>query len=103
MPPVAKYYQLPIRQGQEVVALRKVPKGFEVVANGSSYTASNLVVAMGYFDRPNPYDVPGAELPNVLRYYSEPYAYAGRLNNRIFIENGRLHGKQIVQSVRNHR
>jgi thioredoxin reductase (NADPH) len=74
----ARFYQLPVRQGQEVVALRKVPNGFEVETNGLIYAASHVVLATGYFDHPNPYDVPGADLPKVLRYYSEPYVYAGR-------------------------
>ena len=74
----ATYYQLRVQQGQEVVALRKVPTGFEAVTNGSTYTAPHVVLATGYFDHPNPYDVPGSDLPHVLRYYLEPYAYAGR-------------------------
>jgi thioredoxin reductase (NADPH) len=75
---VAKYYQLLIAQGQEVVGLRKVAAGVEVAVKGLSYAAANVVVATGYFDGPRPYDVPGADLPSVMRYYSEPYAYAGR-------------------------
>jgi thioredoxin reductase (NADPH) len=75
---VAKYYQLAIKQGEQVVTLRQTQSGFQAVTNSSTYAAATVVFATGYFDFPNPYDVPGADLPHVLRYYSEPYGYTGR-------------------------
>jgi thioredoxin reductase (NADPH) len=74
---VANHYGLAIQRGADVTALRRLEDGFEVVTTNGSFAAANVVVATGYFDDPNSFDVPGAELPKVHRYYSEPYAYSG--------------------------
>ncbi|OGU25903.1 MAG: hypothetical protein A2X66_09065 [Ignavibacteria bacterium GWA2_54_16] len=74
---VADHYHLDIRRGADVTGLRRSAEGFEVVSRRGVFTGSNVVVATGYFDDPNPFDVPGVELPKVHRYYSEPYAYSG--------------------------
>lgn len=90
---VAKYFQLAVKQGEEVVALRKSQNAFQAVTKSSTYAVSAVVFATGYFDSPNPYDVPGAVLPHVLRYYSEPYAYAGR---RVVVVGGKNSAIEIA-------
>lgn len=74
---VAKHYGLQVERGSEVLELRRSEEGFEVVSRTGSFSGANVVVATGYFDDPSPFDVPGARLPKVHRYYSEPYAYSG--------------------------
>jgi thioredoxin reductase (NADPH) len=37
--------------------------------------ARNVVLAIGYYDRPNLLNVPGEDLPHVQHYYSEPHPY----------------------------
>ena len=37
--------------------------------------ARAVVLAMGYYDRPNRLDVPGEDLPHVSHYFSEPHPY----------------------------
>jgi len=43
--------------------------------NQHVYTARKIVVATGYYDRPNYMGVPGEELPKVMHYYTEPHPY----------------------------
>lgn len=74
---VANYYALDIQRGADATELRRSAGGFEVVCRNGALTGPNVVVATGYFDDPNPFDVPGAELPKVHRTYTEPYAYSG--------------------------
>ncbi len=74
---VARHYDLDIRQAAEVTGLRHTAEGFEVVSRNGSFLGANVVAATGYFDNPNPFEVPGADLSKVHRYYSEPYAYSG--------------------------
>ena len=74
---VARHHGLEVGLDSEVTGLRRVAGGFEVMTRRQLFQAANVVVATGYFDDPNPFDVPGAELPKVHRYYSEPYAYSG--------------------------
>jgi thioredoxin reductase (NADPH) len=75
---VAKHYALPVKQGVEVTGLRQSATDLEVLTMSEPLVAKNVVVATGYFDNPNRFDVPGSDLPKVERYYSEPYAYLGR-------------------------
>jgi len=75
---VARYFDLPVKQGVEVVGVSQREAEFKVLAQDGSYIARNIVVATGYFDSPNRFDVPGSDLPKVHRYYDEPYAYGGR-------------------------
>lgn len=50
-------------------------------ANGSGFSgrvyASVVMIATGYFDNPNPLDVPGEGLPHVSHYYSEGHPFFG--------------------------
>ena len=75
---VARFHQLSLRLGEEVSAIRRAGDQFIVETSEGTLLARNVVVATGYFDNPNPFDVSGADLPKVLRYYTEPYEYAGR-------------------------
>ena len=40
--------------------------------------ARYVIIAIGYFDRPNLLGVPGEDLPHVSHYYGEPYPYYRR-------------------------
>jgi thioredoxin reductase (NADPH) len=75
---VAKLLDLPVQQQTLVIGLRKVTEGFEVSTKDGSFLAKNVVLATGYFDTPNRFDVPGSDLPKVQRYYAEPYSFVGR-------------------------
>jgi thioredoxin reductase (NADPH) len=48
----------------------KNEKGFE-----QRYVGKKIVVASGYYDLPNPLNIPGENLPHVSHYYSEPHEY----------------------------
>ncbi len=75
---VVRFFHLPVKTGVEVRSIRKTGTAFEVVTSGRTFSATHVVVATGYFDTPNPFEVPGGQLPRVRRYYSEPYEYGGR-------------------------
>ncbi|MGB2869942.1 MAG: YpdA family putative bacillithiol disulfide reductase [Bacteroidota bacterium] len=75
---VAKEYQLQVRYDEMVVSITSGPGGFLVKTNGTGFSARNVVVAAGYYDHPNPYEIPGSKLPKVHRYYTEPFQYFGR-------------------------
>lgn len=50
--------------------------GFEIVTNKASYTASNVIIATGFYDIPYLLNVPGEGLPKVTHYYKDPHFYA---------------------------
>lgn len=63
---------------EEVLEVRNSANGhrFSVKTNKSVYTASNVVVATGFYDLPYLLDIPGENLPKVKHYYDDPHYYA---------------------------
>ncbi|WP_022798715.1 YpdA family putative bacillithiol disulfide reductase [Thermus islandicus] len=79
---VAEREGLRVRTYTEAVRLEGQEGGFRVLARGlrgeEVFQARYLVVATGYFGRPNRLGVPGEELPHVLHRYEEAAAFFGR-------------------------
>lgn len=77
---VADRFDLDVRQYEEVVDIEGEQDDFVLRTRGRggedvAYAARSVVVATGYFDTPNLMDIPGEDLPKVLHYYREGYAY----------------------------
>src|SRR5262245_62094930 len=77
---VAEHYKLDIRQYQQVLTVTGHDGAFIIQARdryGSliEYRTRKVVVAIGFYDRPNYMGVPGEELPKVMHYYNEPHPY----------------------------
>ena len=60
---------------EAVLELRGDRGDFTIVTARSEHRARHVVVATGFFDRPNLMNVPGEGLPKVTHYYREPFAY----------------------------
>ncbi|MCC7153202.1 MAG: YpdA family putative bacillithiol disulfide reductase [Bryobacterales bacterium] len=79
---VADHYQLAIHQYEKVTGFTGDDGDFTVLTEdrnnrAHSYCAKKIIIATGYYDRPNLLNVPGEELPKVLHYYREPHPYFG--------------------------
>jgi thioredoxin reductase (NADPH) len=65
---------------EEATAIRRLTDGFEVLTEKQGvprrYEAKSVIVATGYFDRPNTIGIPGEELPHVSHYFTEAHPYA---------------------------
>jgi thioredoxin reductase (NADPH) len=77
---VAQHYRLDVRQYQHVLAVTGYDGAFHVQTRDRhhrehEYTTRKIVVATGYYDRPNYMGVPGEDLPKVMHYYKEPHPY----------------------------
>ena len=77
---VAQHYQLQIHQYEEVQGVGGSDGQFEVrtrTAEGDTqrYLARKVVIATGYYDRPNLLGIPGEGLPKVSHYYREAHPY----------------------------
>lgn len=76
---VAGHFALDVRQYEEVVAIEGRTGGFRVTTRSERgegrYHARAVVIATGYFDNPRPLGVPGADLPKVSYYFTEPFPY----------------------------
>ncbi len=73
---VATSNQLNIHLYEKVTSLNKVDNEFHIVTGKQSYTSKKVVIASGFYDLPNPLNVPGEDLPKVSHYYDEAHAYA---------------------------
>jgi thioredoxin reductase (NADPH) len=77
---VTAFFGLAVRQYEEVVEIHGGYPEFTLVTRRRSgeerrHRARNVVIATGYYDTPNPLDVPGGDLPKVLHYFGDPYPY----------------------------
>jgi thioredoxin reductase (NADPH) len=84
---VCMAHSLNIRLYEEVKAVEEKREGFVVRTSGSrhggrddisrhdSYAARNVVLALGFYDRPYLLNIPGEDLPKVKHYYDEPHPY----------------------------
>jgi thioredoxin reductase (NADPH) len=78
---VVAFHQLDVLQYHEVLSVERRGDEFAVRIVGRNggaerdLRARNVVVAIGYYDNPRLLDVPGADLPSVTSYFTEPYPY----------------------------
>jgi thioredoxin reductase (NADPH) len=77
---VADFHHLDVRQYTAVERVEGADGAFLVhcadrLARPVQFLARKLVVATGYYDRPNHLGVPGEELDKVEHYYREPHPY----------------------------
>ena len=74
---VASHWKLNIKLYEEVTRIKNTQQVLELTTSKGSYTAKNLIIATGFYDRPFLLGVPVEDLPKVKHYYSEPHPYFG--------------------------
>ncbi len=79
---VAEHYKLDVRQYETVVGIEGGDGDFVVRTHDHhgrdrEFHARKLILATGYYDRPNLMKVPGEELAKVMHYYREPHPFFG--------------------------
>lgn len=76
---VASYHDLDIRQYEEVREITREGELFVISTRSRGvereYRAHAVVIATGYYDTPRGLDIPGADLPKVTHYFTEPFHY----------------------------
>ncbi|MFN3323869.1 MAG: YpdA family putative bacillithiol disulfide reductase [Bryobacteraceae bacterium] len=77
---VADHYRLTIHQYEQVSDVHGQDGRFTVQTLDrygcfQQYGCRKVVLATGYYDRPNLLGVPGEDLPKVIHYYKEPHPY----------------------------
>jgi thioredoxin reductase (NADPH) len=73
---VAARERLDLRLYEPVLEVRGARGGFTAVTPKGEHAARHVIVATGFFDRPNMLGVPGEDLPKVTHYFREPFPYA---------------------------
>jgi thioredoxin reductase (NADPH) len=73
---VAEHYQLNLRLYEKIISLKKSENTFTLQGeSGQKYESKSVIVATGYYDTPNPLNVPGENLSHVSHYYHTPLPY----------------------------
>ncbi len=70
-------WKLNVKNYETVLDIKDIENGFEIITNKGKYTCKKLIIATGFFDKPNYLNIPGEDLPKVKHYFDEahPYAY----------------------------
>ena len=61
---------------EAVEKIEKQESHFDIHSSKGHYQARQLVLSTGFYDIPNPLNVPGEELAKVSHYYTDPHYYA---------------------------
>ena len=74
---VTSHWKLNVNLYEEVNSIDKQDEFYALTTSKGTYSASNLIIATGFYDRPFLLGIPGEDLPKVKHYYSEPHPYFG--------------------------
>lgn len=74
---VATSNKLNINLFEEVVGvIQNEDQSYQVSTNKKAYQAKNIIVSTGFYDIPNPLNIPGEDLPKMSHYYKDPHFYS---------------------------
>lgn len=73
---VATSGHLRVNLFEKVLSVTPDGDRYRIRTEKSAYSAAHVIIATGFYDKPNLMDIPGEELPKVRHYYKEPHFYA---------------------------
>lgn len=74
---VVQKFSLPIYYNEIAQSsTKKDAYNYILKTSKSEYNSRNIVIATGFYDRPQMLNIPGEELPKVDHYYTDPHKYA---------------------------
>ncbi|GGE39578.1 YpdA family putative bacillithiol disulfide reductase [Psychroflexus planctonicus] len=74
---VATSKKLNINLFEEVIDVQQnEDQSYQISTNKTAYQAKNIIVSTGFYDIPNPLNIPGEDLPKVSHYYKDPHFYS---------------------------
>jgi len=70
-------WKLNVNTYETALDIKKNQGGFSVRTTKAMYSSRFVIIAIGFYDKPNMLDIPGEELSKVKHYFDEahPYAY----------------------------
>jgi thioredoxin reductase (NADPH) len=79
------HFKLKVNLYEGVQTLNKVDRGFQIITSKGEYLTKKIVLATGFYDLPNLMNIPGEELPKVMHYYKEPWAF---ISQKVLVVGG---------------
>ena len=70
-------WNLNVHNYETVLEIKEKGNGFEIISDKDKYACKKLIIATGFYDKPNYLNIPGENMPKVKHYFNEahPYAY----------------------------
>lgn len=75
---VAGQWQLSLKLYTTVTTIKKENDHFLISTTSGEYQAKSVIIATGFYDKPNLMKTEGESLPKVLHYYKEPHPFIGQ-------------------------
>ena len=74
---VVNSWSLNVKTYEKVMEINENKKNYDVVTDKNIYSADSIIIATGFYDKPNLLNIPGESLPRVKHYFDEahPYVY----------------------------
>jgi len=72
---VKQSWKLNVNTYETVTEIRDESGSYLIITDKGSYKAKHVIIATGFFGKPNMMGVPGEDLPKVKHYYNEPHPY----------------------------
>jgi thioredoxin reductase (NADPH) len=69
---------LHIKLFEKVLSVENKGGYFQIKTMKDQYSATNIVIATGFYDLPNMMHIPGENLPKVSHYYKDPHYFSGQ-------------------------
>jgi len=73
---IATSNKLNIKLFENVKSVSPEENHYLITSEKAKYQSKNIIVATGFYDKPNYLNVKGEELPKVSHYYNDPHYYA---------------------------
>jgi thioredoxin reductase (NADPH) len=75
---IQQSFELHVNLFEEVTDVTKQEEVFLVHSKKNDYRAKRVVLATGFYDKPNLMNIPGEHLSKVKHYYNDPHYYANQ-------------------------
>ena len=72
---IVENFKLRLHLFEKILRINPDNQQFEIVSEKAVYHSRFVILATGCFDYPNRLNIPGADLPKVSHYYTEPFPF----------------------------
>ena len=72
---VKEHWNLNVKLYEPVESIKKIDKKYEIISSKNIYNAKFLIIATGFYGKPNMMHVSGENLSKVKHYYDDPHSY----------------------------
>jgi thioredoxin reductase (NADPH) len=82
---VKEHWNLNVKLYDPVESIIKNDDIYEVISNKNKYQAKFVIIATGFYGKPNMMNISGENLPKVKHYYDDPHVY---INQKVIVIGG---------------